>query len=133
MSVACLLDGEETAPEEMAGKSGEFTLCYQFENHAEKEVEIDGVKSTLHVPFMAVAVFMPDESTMKDLKVTNGRLVSDGDHTVVIGAAFPGIAGDLETPAYAQLTGLIRTQMPCGGMKMMLKLELIPETETYSY
>lgn len=79
----------------MAGKSGEFTLCYQFENHAEKEVEIDGVKSTLHVPFMAVAVFMPDESTMKDLKVTNGRLVSDGDHTVVIGAAFPGIAGDL--------------------------------------
>ena len=112
MSVTCLLDGEEIAPEEMAGKSGGFTLRYQFENHAEKEVEIDGVKSTLHVPFMAVAVFMPDENNIKDLKVTNGRLVSDGDHTIVIGAAFPGIASDLETPAYAQLTGLIKTQVP---------------------
>ena len=112
MSVTCLLDGKEIAPEEMAGKSGEFTLRYQFENHAEKEVEIDGVKSTLHVPFMAVAVFMPDENIIKDLKVTNGRLVSDGDHTIVIGAAFPGIASDLETPAYAQLTGLIKTQVP---------------------
>ena len=112
MSVACLLDGEEIAPEELAGKSGEVTLRYQFENHAEKEVEIDGVKSTLHVPFMAVAVFMPDENTIKDLKVTNGCLVSDGDHTVVIGAAFPGMARDLETPAYAQLTGLVKTQVP---------------------
>ena len=112
MSVTCLLDGEEIAPEEMAGKSGGVTLRYQFENHAEKEVEIDGVKSTLHVPFMAVAVFMPDENTIKDLKVTNGCLVSDGDHTVVIGAAFPGLARDLETPAYAQLTGLIKTQVP---------------------
>ena len=36
MSVTCLLDGEEIAPEEMAGKSGEVTLRYQFENHAEK-------------------------------------------------------------------------------------------------
>ena len=53
----------------MAGKSGGFTLRYQFENHAEKEVEIDGVKSMLHVPFMAVTVFMPDENTIKDLKV----------------------------------------------------------------
>ena len=112
IKVTCLLDGEEISPEELEGKSGEVVIRWQYENHAEKKVTLEEEESTLHVPFAALTAFMPDENIWSDLEVTNGRALSDGEHTLVIGMAFPGVAEDLKMPAYAQLTGLGDAQVP---------------------
>ena len=112
IKVTCLLDGEEISPEELEGKSGEVVIRWQYENHAEKKVELEGEESTLHVPFAALTVFMPDKNIWSGLEVTNGRVLSDGEHMLVAGMAFPGVAEDLKTPAYAQLTGLADTEVP---------------------
>jgi putative membrane protein len=112
ISVTALLDGDEISPQELEGKSGKLTIRWQYENHAEKKVTLEEEESTLHVPFAALTAFMPDENIWSDLEVTNGRALSDGEHTLVIGMAFPGVAEDLKMPAYAQLTGLGDAQVP---------------------
>jgi len=110
--VTYTLDGEEMAPEEMEGKSGEVSVRYTFENHTGQEIELDGEKSTFHVPFAAVTAVWLNESSLQDVQVTNGRVVSDGEHEIAVGIAFPGIAEDLKSPAYASLTKLTNADVP---------------------
>ncbi len=112
VSVTYLLDGEEVTPEEIAGKSGEVTIRYEYQNHEEREVEIEGEKTSLHVPFAVVAGMLLDENVLSNVQVTNGRVISDGDHTIAVGIAFPGIAEDLKNPAYASLTNLTDAEVP---------------------
>ena len=110
--VTYMLNGEEMTPEEIAGKSGEITIRYEYENHTGQEIELDGEKSTFHVPFAVVTGMLLDENVMQDVQVTNGRVISDGDHNIAVGIAFPGIAEDLDTPAYASLTKLAKADVP---------------------
>ena len=112
VTVTYLLDGEEMTPEEIAGKSGEVTIRYEYQNHEEREVEIEGEKNDLHVPFAVVTGLLLDENKFSDVHVTNGRVISDGDHTIAVGIAFPGIADDLQNPAYASLTKLTDAEVP---------------------
>ena len=124
--VTYMLDGEEMTPEEIAGKSGEVTIRYEYENHTGQEIELDGEKSTFHVPFAVVTGILLDESAMHDVRVTNGRVISDGDHNIAVGIAFPGIAEDLDTPAYAALTKLAKADVP-------EYMEITGQTENFTW
>ena len=110
--VTYMLDGVEMSPEEIAGKTGEVTIRCTYQNELSKEIEIGGEKCELHVPFAVVTGFLLDENVLTDIEITNGRLISDGDHLAAVGLAFPGIAEDLNTPAYASLSKLIKSEVP---------------------
>ena len=126
VSVTYYLDGEEVSPEEIAGKSGDITIRYDYVNHKERDVEIDGETNTLHVPFTVVTGFLLDEDVMSDVQITNGRVLSDGEHTIGVGIAFPGISEDLENPAYASLTKLAKAEVPD-------YVEITGHTESFSW
>ncbi len=112
VSVTYTLDGEEVSPEEIAGKSGDVVIRYDYINNEERDVEIDGAESKLHVPFTVVTGFLVDEDSLTDVEITNGRLLSDGERTIAVGIAFPGLAEDLEDPAYESLTKLAKADVP---------------------
>ena len=112
ISVTYTLDGEEMSPEEIAGKSGDVVIRYDYTNNEEREVEIEGTETKLHVPFTVVTGFLVDEDSLTDVEITNGRLLSDGERTIAVGIAFPGLAEDLEDPAYESLTKLAKADVP---------------------
>ena len=113
VSVTCFLDGEEISPEEIAGRSGQVTIRYDYQNHEEREADVAGEKTVLHVPFLAVSGFLLDENVMHDVQVTNGRILTDGEHSVAVGIALPGLAGDIrDNPAYASLLQLAGVDLP---------------------
>ena len=88
VSVTYYLDGEEVSPEEIAGKSGDITIRYDYVNHKERDVEIDGETNTLHVPFTVVTGFLLDEDVMSDVQITNGRVLSDGEKKKIFSECF---------------------------------------------
>lgn len=112
LSVEYLLDGKEISAEEALGASGELTVRYSFENHAVRQLTLDGQTVDYHVPFAAVVGFLADADTLKDARITNGRILSDGSHSVAAGIAFPGLAGDLEDARFAALTKLADVNVP---------------------
>ena len=95
IQVKYFLDGEEMSPEEIAGKSGEVAIRYEYSNELKKELEIDGVKSTLHVPFAVVTGTVLDPDVLHNAKITNGRIITDGDLTIAAGVVFPDLKEDL--------------------------------------
>ena len=107
------LDGREVTPEELAGKSGEVTIRFDYTNNQKVTAEIDGKDEDIYVPFMAVSgMILGDE--FSDIEVENGKVISDGSNNVVVGYALPGLKeslnvkdsdfdGDVTIPDYVEV------------------------------
>ncbi len=111
MSVKYMLDGVETAPDQMAGKSGKVKIRFDYKNNKTETVKINGKQETLHVPFAALTGILLDNNVFTNVRVTNGRLVNDGDRTLIVGIALPGMTDNLklesdevELPEYVEIT-----------------------------
>ena len=112
VTVRYYLDGEEMLPDEIAGKSGEVTVRYEYSNNEMRDVTLDDEDVTLHVPFAVVTGMVISTDCLSDVETVNGRIFTDGERTIALGIAFPGIAEDLQSPAYLALTGLTKAEVP---------------------
>ncbi len=89
------LDGEEIAPQDLAGKSGRLKMRFDYINHAKQEVMIGGKQESIYTPFgMVTGVLLPVDR-VKNLEVTNGQVISDGSQQIAVGMAFPGLRESL--------------------------------------
>lgn len=111
LSLTYSLDGKAMAPDELAGKSGDVTIRFDYTNNEYEDVEIDGKNERIYVPFFMLSGLFLDSEKFSDVKVTNGKVVSDGDRIIVAGIAFPGLQHDLglsrddvDIPDYFEIT-----------------------------
>lgn len=111
MIVSYKLDGKTISAEEIAGKSGKVTIRFDYQNNQYEMVEIDGKKEKIYVPFAMLTGMLLQSDTFTNVQVSNGKLLNDGDHTVVVGLAFPGLQENLgiskdtlEIPDYVEIT-----------------------------
>ena len=89
------LDGKEVKPEEIAGKSGRVTIRMDYENKETRTVEVNGRKEEIHIPFAMLSGMLLPQDTFSNIEVTNGRLLSEGNNSIVVGIAFPGLKESL--------------------------------------
>lgn len=95
INVTYKLDGVETEPADLVGKSGKVTITIQYENNATYEDEIDGKKVELNTPFlMASAVILPVD-TFSNVTVNQGKLVSEGSNQILVAYGMPGLSDSL--------------------------------------
>lgn len=95
MNVSYTLDGAAISAEELAGKSGQVTITYNFTNNQYETVEIDGQEEKIYVPFLMLTGMILNNDSFKNITVTNGKIINDGNHTIVAGFAMPGLQEDL--------------------------------------
>ena len=108
------LDGKEVKPEELAGKSGKVTIRFDYTNNETVKTKIGGKEEEIYVPFAAISGMVLDDS-FSNVKVTNGKVISDGKNNIVVGYALPGLKesldvddsdfdGDVSIPDYVEVT-----------------------------
>ena len=95
LSVRYYLDGKSVSPEELKGKSGKVAIRFDYENRQYETVQINGANQRIYVPFAMLTGMILDNDTFQNVQITNGKLVNDGDRTVVMGLAFPGLQENL--------------------------------------
>lgn len=111
------LDGKEVKPEELAGKSGKVTIRFDYTNNETVKTKIDGKEEEIYVPFAAISGMVLDDS-FSNVKVTNGKVISDGKNNIVVGYALPGLKesldvddsdfdGDVSIPDYVEVTAYV--------------------------
>lgn len=115
ISVSYKLDGKSISPEELAGKSGRVTIRFDYKNNQYEMVDIDGRREKIYVPFAMITGFILDNDIFTDVDVLNGKLINDGDRTVVAGIAFPGLQSNLNVdkenlsiPDYVEITADVK-------------------------
>ena len=95
VSITYELDGKEISPEELAGKSGHVTMRFEYTNKETYRTMVDGVEKEVAVPFAVVSGMMLPTDHFKNVTVTNGRCVSEGNNQIVLGLAMPGLSDSL--------------------------------------
>ena len=115
LRVSYTLDGSQISAEDLAGKSGKVTIRFDYQNNQYAMTEIDGKREKIYVPFAMLTGMMLDNGVFSNVEVTNGKLINDGDRTIVAGIAFPGLQSDLNIsedklsiPSYVEITADVK-------------------------
>lgn len=85
------LNDEEKTVDEMLGKEGKVTIKLHFKNKIENQVKVNGRTTTLYTPFVTTIGTMLDSDHNKNITITNGKIVSTGSRSMIIGLASPGL------------------------------------------
>lgn len=110
-AITYTLDGKTVSAEDLAGKSGHVTIRFDYTNTQYETKTINGKSQKIYVPFAALTGTLLDSDRFTNVSVTNGKLVDDGNRTVVVGMAFPGLqesldldSSKLEIPSYVEIS-----------------------------
>lgn len=111
MEISYKLDGKDIEPEELVGKSGEVTIRFDYENNLYEMAKVGGRTEKIYVPFAVLTGMVMDNDVFSNVEVSSGKVINDGERTVVAGMALPGLAdnlnvdsSDLELPDYVEVT-----------------------------
>ena len=85
------LNGEEISAEELKGKSGNVKIKINYTNNEKHIVAINGKQVTMYTPFIIVAGTKIDNAKNKNIQITNGKIVDNGESTLAVGIAMPGM------------------------------------------
>lgn len=111
LTVTYYLDGKEILPTDLAGKSGQVKIRFDYENTAATTALIDGTYETVYVPFAALTGMILDNEHFHHIEISNGKIINDGNRTIVLGFALPGFSDSLKldsdritVPSYVEVT-----------------------------
>lgn len=111
IAVSYTLDGQPMTPDELVGKSGKVTIRFDYTNNQYEMVSVNGKQEKIYVPFAMLTGVLLDNEVFSNISVSNGKIVNDGDRTIVAGLALPGLQDSLgldrdtlDLPEYVEIT-----------------------------
>ena len=96
LNISYSLDGEEMPAKDMVGKSGEVEIKVSYENKSKTEKKVDGKDIEVYTPFAMVTGIVLDNDKFSDVDIDNGKVVNEGDRSIVVGIGLPGLAESLD-------------------------------------
>ena len=95
VTVTYWLDGQEIAPQDLAGQSGHVKIRFDYENRTSMTVAVHDKSYNVKVPFVVMTAMVLPEDTFAHIEVTNGRCMGFEGQNMVLGYALPGLAESL--------------------------------------
>lgn len=89
------LDGKEMSANEIVGKKGKIKVIISYTNKDEHMVNVNGKNVKMYTPFVVVAGTIIKNDNNRNINITNGKVIDDGNKTVVLGLALPGLQESL--------------------------------------
>lgn len=95
VKVSYKLDGKEITAGDLKGRTGRVEIRLDYVNKSKEKVSVNGEETEMYTPFTMVTALMLPTEEYKNVKVDNGKIVSDADRDIVVGLAFPGLKENL--------------------------------------
>ena len=87
LQIQYYLDGTEISASELAGKSGHVKIIYNFSATSTYQNKL--------VPFLTVTGLNFDSTKFSNIKINNGKIISESDSITLVGYTFAGLSQDL--------------------------------------
>lgn len=107
MSVKYYLDGKEISGSKLQGKSGKVKIEIHYSNNTASS----GVK----VPFVVMTGMMADNATFSNVTIDNGKVLDNGNSTIIVGMAVPGLKDSLGIASDLKLGDSVTIQGDADG------------------
>ena len=95
MKISYELNGKKIKPEELPGKNGKLKIKFDYQNNQYENKMINGKEEKVYVPYVVMTGMMFDNEVFKNINITNGKMIDDGEHTSVMCFALPGLLHNL--------------------------------------
>lgn len=94
--ISYMLDGEKISPELLAGANGRLQIKMEITNTEANEVMLSSGKKVLYTPFAVATVFNFPTDDCRNVTVNTGKILNDGNKTIVTYASVPGLKESLD-------------------------------------
>ncbi len=130
VNVTYTLDGKEMNADALTGKSGHLIIRYTYQNKTSK----NNGETT---PFLMATSLMLDSAQFKNVTITNGKLISDGEKNMAVGFGFPAIqemlgTNELDIPDYFEIEADVVDYAPVSGITIATN-NLFSDLDTDSF
>lgn len=98
--VRYFLEGREVSPEEMAGQTGNVKIRFEYTNHTEQTVLVDGKEVQSAVPFIMCSMLYLPSDIFSNVEVENGSVMESQEQSIVLGYCIPGISDYFDFASY---------------------------------
>ena len=88
INIKYYLDGKEESLDNILGKSGKIKIIIDFTNNEKHNALVNGKPETMYTPFLVTMGTMLDSSA-KNIKINNGKVVASGNKNMVVGISSP--------------------------------------------
>ncbi len=112
VSVAYYLNGKEISPAKLAGKSGSVEIKVNIKNNEKHTVKVSGKDTVMYTPMTAVVMTKLPSDTFKNVKLSDGKLISDGKNQFVTFVTMPGLNDSLQLTSYSDIPELSDLDFP---------------------
>lgn len=102
LDITYKLDGKDIELKDLLGQSGKVSINIKYTNKDKHTVAINGQNKSLFTPFTILFGTVID-SGAKEIKVTNGKIMSTGTKNVVVAVASPGLSESLNIASLKEL------------------------------
>ena len=96
VSVAYTLNGKSVTPEQIAGKSGRVGIQINLKNTDSHSVNVGGKSVEMYTPMTAVVAATLPADTFRNVSVSKGKVISDGNNQFVTFLCMPGLSESLD-------------------------------------
>ena len=103
------LEGEEMSPEEIAGKTGNVKIRFDYENKTMGSASVEGKDYKEAVPMAALSMMILSEDHFTDIKIDHGKIMEMDGENIVLGYTVPGLYDSLKLGAVDRLSD---TELP---------------------
>lgn len=100
VSISYELDGQAIEPEELAGKSGQLKIRFDYKNKTTQTIKVDGKEEQVSVPFAVISTMLLSDDHTSDIEVENGKVMDIDGQKLVVGYACPGLTKSLKLTTY---------------------------------
>lgn len=91
------LDGKEISGKDLIGKSGKLEIHISLKNTQSKTVNVNGRQTRIHPFYMGAGVLDLSTDHFSNVKCENGKVLSEGNNTMVAFISVPGLQDTLES------------------------------------
>ncbi|MFU0832359.1 MAG: Dockerin domain-containing protein [Oscillospiraceae bacterium] len=96
VNVSYELDGKTVTPEQIAGKSGKVKITISLKNTDAHTVQVNGEDVVMYTPMTAVVTANLPSDTFRNVSVSKGKVISDGNNQFVTFLCMPGLSESLD-------------------------------------
>lgn len=97
VKVSYKLDGKDISGKDLIGKSGKLEIHISLKNTQSKTVNVNGRQTRIHPFYMGAGVLDLSTDHFSNVKCENGKILSEGNNTMVAFVSVPGLQDTLES------------------------------------
>ena len=91
VNVKYYLDNKEYQAKDILGKKGHIKIIIKYENTLKNNVIINNKMETLYTPFVIATTSFLSNTTNKNIQITNGKVIDNGNASIILGISSPGL------------------------------------------